>query len=589
MTILTATTTVEYDATQHDVESVTVYQKNRAEITRRIKVELKDGQNDIEVKYLPACIDPDSLRVDGIGNAIIFDVIYHSTSPSNTPKHDPALTALHKQHATLTANGNILKHQSEILRKYSLSLTGRDATPDQLTHVLSLYSTNQAKFDADITALEESIKGLDAQIFAANAATNALDEKLRALSTDVTIIVFGQGDGIAELSLTYVVTNASWTPQYDLRATIAATEKESSAVNLHYRASITQSTGEDWNNVGLKLSTASPLQGTNVPTLSPYCIGPWAPPPVPRPYYPPGTVMRSAAPTRARYRSAEPEEEDRSSFGGAPGAPAAALPPPPPLMSVRESASASEGAISTTFLIPGQSSIPTDKIGTASAGTKAHKVSIAEIELGEVQLEWIGVPRDLPSVFLQCKVKNTSKYVLLPGQTNIFMNNNFVAKSTIQHVSPQESFSCSLGTDPSLRITYHPVTKKTRSMGSVLTAKSSTQSFEQRISIKNTRLTSISPLLIKDQVPVSNDARIKVTVMEPKELLQAAAAWKGKKGGVQARWAKGADAGEKVEEATYESSRGVMEWVCEIGPAANVDVTLSWEVNAPEALMWMKV
>jgi len=36
------------------------------------------------------------------------------------------------------------------------------------------------------------------------------------------------------------------------------------------------------------------------------------------------------------------------------------------------------------------------------------------------------------------------------------MDENFVAKSTAPDVSPQETFSCSLGMDPLVRVTYYP-------------------------------------------------------------------------------------------------------------------------------------
>ena len=37
---------------------------------------MKNGQNDVEVVNLPTCLDEGSIRVDGIGNAVIFDVVY---------------------------------------------------------------------------------------------------------------------------------------------------------------------------------------------------------------------------------------------------------------------------------------------------------------------------------------------------------------------------------------------------------------------------------------------------------------------------------------------------------------------------------
>ena len=53
-----------------------------------------------------------------------------------------------------------------------------------------------------------------------------------------------------------VVSNAQWNPTYELHAT-TENGKPSSSVSLHYRARVSQSTGEDWNNTALTLSTVA--------------------------------------------------------------------------------------------------------------------------------------------------------------------------------------------------------------------------------------------------------------------------------------------------------------------------------------------
>lgn len=37
---------------------------------------MKKGQNEVVVKNLPSVLDGDSIRVDGIGKAVVFDVVY---------------------------------------------------------------------------------------------------------------------------------------------------------------------------------------------------------------------------------------------------------------------------------------------------------------------------------------------------------------------------------------------------------------------------------------------------------------------------------------------------------------------------------
>jgi hypothetical protein len=77
-----------------------------------------------------------------------------------------------------------------------------------------------------------------------------------------------------------VVSNAQWKPTYELHATTES-GKPSSSVSLHYRARITQSTGEDWNNTALTLSTvASDTVVKRIPQLNPVKIHPRAERPV---------------------------------------------------------------------------------------------------------------------------------------------------------------------------------------------------------------------------------------------------------------------------------------------------------------------
>ena len=220
------------------------------------------------------------------------------------------------------------------------------------------------------------------------------------------------------------------------------------------------------------------------------------------------------------------------------------------------------------------------------------------------------------------------------------MNNNFVAKSRIpvrvrcgvstktdllllalsQHVSPLEYFSCSLGVDPALRITYHPSLKKSRTIGGTILSgpKTTITSNEQRISIRNTRVTSVHRLRVREQLPVSRNAKIRVTLVEPKALalrigpnpatsqltINVANEPVGYlvSEGVWARWVplkeqSGNDLaadnaitdivkGKSSADDNAESAQGMLEWVCKIDAGADADVVLAYEVSVPAGTNW---
>ncbi len=85
--------------------------------------------------------------------------------------------------------------------------------------------------------------------------------------------------------------------------------------------------------------------------------------------------------------------------------------------------SASEGVTSSTFNIPRKCDIASDN--------KPHKVTIKIIKLDAV-FTYETIPRLQAEAFLKASIKNSAEgYPFLPGDLNIFMDGNFVSKSTM--------------------------------------------------------------------------------------------------------------------------------------------------------------
>ena len=78
-----------------------------------------------------------------------------------------------------------------------------------------------------------------------------------------------------------------------------------------------------------------------------------------------------------------------------------------------------ENVTSTMYEIPRIATIPCDNVG--------HKVSVAIVNL-EPTFQHECVPKKSSHAFLRAHVKNTSPYALLAGPSNIFLDNNFIAK-----------------------------------------------------------------------------------------------------------------------------------------------------------------
>lgn len=82
----------------------------------------------------------------------------------------------------------------------------------------------------------------------------------------VVFVNLQHADG-GRLRLRYIVNNANWSPSYNVR-----TDADRSQVIVEANASIQQMSGEDWTDVAMTLSTATPSLVAKAPVLSPMSI-----------------------------------------------------------------------------------------------------------------------------------------------------------------------------------------------------------------------------------------------------------------------------------------------------------------------------
>ncbi|XP_067674169.1 protein F37C4.5-like isoform X1 [Haliotis asinina] len=301
---------------------------------------------------------------------------------------------------------------------------------------------------------------------------------------ECTIVLESEGEHKVSLGVSYVVSQASWTPSYDLRLFTGE-----GVLKIMYYGQITQTTGEDWKDAKLFLSTASPSIGGMVPLLGTAVLSTQRPISyVTRSRSFQKSRISTYAPVRSWCRNPAGRFEDlMESFG------------PMPFVETK----VTESTTSTSYEIARQTSIPSDNL--------PHKVSVGIFDV-KPKLEYITIPKVEPRAYLQAKVTNNSVFTLLPGATSIFLDNSFVAKAEIKLVSPGEEFLCSLGVDPAVKVIYKPLKKFKASTG--LISKTTNTTYEQVVEIKNTHEYSID-IVLKLQVPRSSDDKIKVTLLVP--------------------------------------------------------------------------
>ncbi|KAH6907626.1 hypothetical protein BKA70DRAFT_1189603 [Coprinopsis sp. MPI-PUGE-AT-0042] len=553
---------------------VSVY-TGRAEVTRSFKFAIKTGQNQVSVLNLPNAMDQESFRVEGRGEATIHDVSVSPMQDTPTPTSSAKLVVLE---AELTKTTKALERAKKALlsvNKYLESLDTHHTDVGKLQDIVDSYDIAAEKLDDKITELEAALTRLEKSIEEEKKALSGPkdDDKLKLKAT---IEVFAKVEGEVEIALVYAVHKSNWSAIYDIRVDMHAKEKP---VTVIYKGAITQDTGEDWRDVPITLETASPTFGVEIPYLDRWTLNIYR------------SVMHDTI--KSARKSARSGRFGRSHKGGEASV-AYDYDMRPALFDDATAAVTSKGNITATFSIPGLMTIPSDGV--------AHNVTIANLTL-DAEMEWVSIPKREAKVHLKAIVKNVSEYTFLAGPASVYVDGSFIARTSLPLVSPDETFDCPLGLDPTIRVTYTPVIKKSTQSGFM--TKSRVHTYTQRITVHNTKSSSVEKVKIIDQIPVSEDSTITVKLISPalhySEKIGGAngnvgssaggAVVENKLGvkvpapvnvskGITAQW-------EGVEEVSSESEvedlggEGKLGWLCSIPAQGKVNLTLQWEVSAP--------
>jgi uncharacterized protein (TIGR02231 family) len=255
------------------IDTVTVY-PDGASVTRIINADLASGDTTLVAKDFPLTLDPSSLRVAGeAGAKLTIGAIDarppRAATPVNLPELDKRIEALKDERASL--QGTIASAQAR--RKFAERFA--EASPAGIGDKGEARPI--AEWRAAFAAVAEEIAAADSAIRDAERKQRELDREIARLEADrsakpparleVRIDLAAAAATRATLRVTYSVRQARWAPLYDARLDTGAKDRKP-ALELVRRAEITQSTGEDWSNVALGVSTVRIARGGSAPELN---------------------------------------------------------------------------------------------------------------------------------------------------------------------------------------------------------------------------------------------------------------------------------------------------------------------------------
>ncbi len=486
------------------IEAVTVY-LGRAAVTRTARLNLEPGVFELQFGGLPESIQPESLQARATGPVNVVGVDYEQKVVAAAPSEpvaeldrqiehtQAALKEVEDERATIAAQEAFITAMSDRATDDASEQSGTAALDlGVVRQQLAFIAEERARLFAQRRKLDTTQRDLENRLRVLQAERSAVAGHSTVSRTAVVRVV-ATALSEATVELVYLVAHAEWEPVYNIRAL-----PDGTSVTLEYDALLAQRTGEDWDDVPLRLSTAQPTSAANPPSLSPWYVDVQPPPAAGRATTartPPGPEVGFAAIDRPHLTASFVDKRKA-------------------LEVLAADAEVGGTGPSVTFQL-------LRLVTVKSNAAKRQRTRIASIAT-EPEFIHVGVPLLTDAVYIRGKLTNASPYQLLPGRASIFVGQDYVGPTGVEPVAPGGRFEVHFGIDPAVRATRQLVAKKTSRTG--LFSGGLQTSYSYRLEIDNETTKAVT-LELWDRYPVSRTDQIRVELIDPSRPLATDAAY----------------------------------------------------------------
>lgn len=522
------------------IDSVIVYPAG-ASVVRTVPIDLPAGASMIVVDGLPTDIEADSITVDGIADGRLeIGSVATDTVPAGRVA-DPARQSILDEIRNL-------EDERAIVADRIGALDGRRRFIEKMLETLpqgfgeALGAANDYGGFAQWSAASRTLGDeLDAVAISNRALqredralAERLDERVKALgdipsprdSLELRIELAAAAPLKGTLTIGYRTPSAWWAPSYHALLTTRGEGGEPS-LTIVRRAEVTQSTGEDWSDVDMTLSTARPAIGTAAPFLHASLAG------FDRGYGESGGYAhadKQAAPS--------PAPSARSIYGEDAVAALAADQP-----AVSMEAIADFGDFRADYAVPGRVSL------ASGEGSRAFRIAT---ETGAPELEVRAVPVLSSAAYLTARFIAPSTAPYLAGKVSLFRDGSFVGLGSIPFVNGGTKVDLGFGVDDRVKVTRTAIDRAMADTGILTRSHTDTRRF--RIKVENLHETPMK-ITVLDRVPYSQDAKIIVERL---------------------------DEGTRPSAEDVDDQRGVLAWTYTYDGGESRDIRNGYKVTWPE-------
>jgi len=509
------------------ISDVIIY-RGQAMVVRTIEMDLPEGSSEIIVRKLPERLITESISAQAPEGITISSVRYREKKTGEDTRQEVKDLEAKIEQGRRDQQQTLrdLEIEGLMFEKYNrywdlpLMTAKRDGNqpalqPQDLERFAGYLEKQSMEWHQKHVKDEFKQQDIEKELGKLDKKLNELRAQVSGFERQAVISLTQNRKGKAAIKLSYIVEGANWLPQYNLRA-----NPSKATASVEYNALVFQTSGEDWNDVTVKLSTAVPAMVAASPAVDPMKVklGTPAPPALAAPRA--KAIDRLSMSGEAAdmyvdlsqqvqaYQSRRQEAAAKGKLGEMALNEAARSNQMLELRADKDEAktiqvqskkiSRVEG-ISVTYDIPGRLWVPSK--------TEQQLVNIASIE-SKAAFVLVGAPILTDYVYVEGEITNDTDTILLAGPASMYRDMEFAGKGQVDLVTKGEKFTAGFGVDSQIRISREFKDKKVESMFG-----NRVDRFEYRIAIENYKNAAVK-IRLMERIPYTEDAALEIKDFE---------------------------------------------------------------------------
>lgn len=253
------------------IKKVTLFTSG-AQVHRSASAAIPKGKTELVFAKISPDLDEQSIQVKGEGNFTILSV-HSQMNYLNEQQHREEISILQKQKeegkTKLTNEKSMLEvfeqEKQLLLKNQIIGGQNNGLKASDLREAADFQRLRLTEVLLKQNELQQKIKVLDSNLLILHKQIRTLNEKKLTATSEIIVTINATESTTANFELGYFVLNAGWFAHYDLRV-----KDVISPIDLAFKATVHQNTGEDWKDVKLFISSGNPTENANMPSLSPW-------------------------------------------------------------------------------------------------------------------------------------------------------------------------------------------------------------------------------------------------------------------------------------------------------------------------------